>query len=305
MSDSILGMSKLDQVCAAVEYWQRQLVDQTFTEKVNDHRIKNQIKLIEPQLNGTASQRAEAIHNSIHSICAERLNIQNYIQILNELPTLTQKITRDELRNSQWSTDKTIHFALQNTGLIRSRAADFRYWQLLTTKLIENKLLPDERWMIQLSSSAPHLSDLINQQPDQIRKVPGAVKALDKAVRELFRNLGGIYHRPSNLRLDAPLVRAWWRVEVCTQLTERSGENGAKFAYNQLFGKQGARKWMELAAGSAPRLAVSTCVAGLAMAAAENPTIRLTTLTKTLLRRTENLHVDMVDPETLAAIAVP
>ena len=294
----------------AIGAWQKHLTDPTYNPDAGEARLHAQQKLARAALTSVAQTTAEVLNHAGAQITSTALDA---------MPTLDRPIMAHEITNPNYHTDHSIHTALTAAGCSRSQTMEFGWWHLLTLKLLTDHKLPDPpTYLLDINAPSQLPFDRTSLTTPHNQITPEERKGIDKAIRNLIRHSGGIWHRSSRWLYDAPLPAAWWRAEI-THRAHRAlttpnvhstqPEPSIKDVHAAFTGAW--RPWADIAARSSTRLAAPNCAAAFALAALDHrhragtlPTgAAAKKIIANLMRRTQHLSVDLIKPRELALLA--
>ena len=294
---------RLEEGVAAIDVWQRKLIDRKYSRDAPPDRLKAQKHLAIAALT-SASKTAAAVR----TMAGEKVSSE----VLQCMPTIDFCVTKHEFNNSNWNTDSRLHKALKAGGCARGHASEFGWWHLLTVSLLERGgVLPDPPKFLIENGKGQLPFKLESLQKSHSRMNDEEHRGIDTATKNFLRRGGGRYRGETHLLLDAPLAKGWWLVELAKSSESELPEGlTVRHAYEALLA--GWRKWAALAARSSTRLAAPACIAAYTLAAAHRgekdgkwPRGReARALAGSLMRKSQNLNVSLVSAKHLAALTL-
>lgn len=306
-----MGESRLYAAMDKIEAWQKRVSPRVYTPgSITAELTTDQQELIEAVWGGS-DQTAQAV------LAQSGIAPQD----LDDLPRLVPPLSAAQftVANSRtrfdWATAEAIHKSVSGHNGPMSMTMDYRWWHLFVLRQMQrgsDGALPDPPRFLLDGINPPFNVDVLDTalqgtQPGP-KKSKDAHYRLDIAVRTYLRHAGGIWHRKSRSITDAPMRQGWWMVELARRAS-RHGHVGERDVYDALSATW--RAWANRAAFSATRLAHPNCVAAYALAAERArcgngrwPSgDQAAEIIDNLMRRTLDVAVPLVDPETLAVLA--
>lgn len=228
-----------------------------------------------------------------------------------------------------WEDARQFHGTLGAAGWARSHAADFRWWVLLSLQLLDSHSLGNGLSTVLGSTSLNKGEDpaAISTKPAR-SLTDNERRALDRLVWGLTCRLGGAYYNRCH-RMERQPVRIWWMAEVVRtawdvvlpMTMQELKSTGAALrdeadlwdllGKGQDTGNTGVwRVWVETAANMSARLSSPNLMAAYLLLAsrekanAQSGAVGLTysEIARTLVRRTQNLNVELVAPADLCRL---
>ena len=306
-----MGESPLYAAMDKIEAWQKRISPSAYTPaSITAELTSAQQQLIDAVWQGSA-QTAKAV--------SDQSGIR--LQVLDDVPRLVPPLSAAQfaVANSRtrfdWATAEAIHRSVGGHNGPMSMTMDYRWWHLFVLRQMRdgsNGSLPDPPRFLLDGINPPFKLDVLDKSLP--RSTPGHKQSqdahyrLDIAVRTYLRRAGGIWHRKSRSITDAPMRQGWWMVELARRAS-RHGPVEERDVYDALSASW--NKWADKAAFSATRLAHPKCVAAYALAAGQArdgngrwPSgDQAAEIIDNLMRRTLDVAVPLVDPQTLAVLA--
>lgn len=280
--------------------WQKSLVDKTYSKPPPQQTRHQKLERIQThqRLLLAASQSSKALATEV----------RKGIGLLNVnlgVPTLRVPLLAGELKHPHYHWERSLHEALNIT---REDAARPIFWALSHIHWLETGILPDPPYD---ALNIPSVEKrILFHEPMDIDE--GDRKLLDRAIRYLLRNTGGIGH-VRDLKAfvyDCPGAAAWWRVEVSRTAAEATDQLQEEAAHRVLSNRP---RWQELVSKtmrnfgvlSAPQAVAAFNLACLRYEKAHKklPTKSETRrLLENLARRTAGISLSLMAPEELVSL---
>lgn len=279
--------------------WQKRLVDKNYskpprqTQQQKLERIRaHQSLLLE------ASQSSKALAREVRKgIGLGKVNLG--------VPTLKVPLLAGELKHPHYHWEHSLHEALDIT---RKDAARPIFWALSHIHWLETDKLPDPPY--EALNIPPVEKRVLAQNPKDIDEEDR--RTLDRAIRYLLRNTGGIGHVRDwkAFVYDCPGAAAWWRVEVSKMAAGATEQLQEEAAHHVLSNRP---RWQELVSKtmrnfgvlSAPQAVAAFNLACLRHEKAHNklPTRgEARQLLENLARRTAGISLSLMTPEQLVTL---
>ncbi len=279
--------------------WQKRLVDKNYSKPPRQTRHQKLERIQTHQsLLLAASQSSKALATEV----------RKGIRLLNVnlgVPTLKVPLLAGELKHPHYHWELSLHKALD---IAREDAARPIYWALSHIHWLETAKLPDPPYE---ALNIPAVEKrLLSQDPTDIDEEDR--RLLDRAIRYLLRNTGGIGHVRDwkAFVYDCPGAAAWWRVEVSKMAAGATDQLQEEAVHRVLTNRP---RWQELVSKTMRNFGVlsapqAVAAFGLACLRHEKAHNKLPTrseargMLENLARRTAGISLSLMAPAELVSL---